>query len=200
MEGPYLVQHEQQFNPHFFYYHPDPNPQPQARHHGHFTPHPNGGSMQFQAPMPHHMQQMPIEQQVPIYVPHAYHQHSVRSPQQFAVAGYSPKPLLTPVQSPQQAGQKLHIMVQHDSPYAFSLDGDYAPSTPPLSASGSAVSSPPSTCEVLPTPVNSSFVGQTLDGVKSDDGGLSELFAGEEWTNATTPPMTPSKSSSFSSF
>jgi hypothetical protein len=200
MEGPYLVQQQQQqqqFNPHFFYYHPDPNPE--TRHHGQFTPHPNG--MQFQAPhMPqmHQMQQMPIEQPMPIYAAHAYQQPAAQSPQQFAVAGYSPKPLMTPMQSPQQAGQKLHIMVQHDSPYAFSLDGDYAPSTPPLSASGSAVSSPPSTCEVLPTPVNSSFVGQTLDGIKAgaDESVLSEILAGEDWTNAT-PPMTPSKFATF---
>jgi len=128
---------------------------------------------------------------VPIYAPQAYHQ-ATQSPQQYAMAAYSPKPLLTPMQSPQHAGQKLHIMVQHDSPYAFSLDSDYAPSTPPLSASGSVVSSPPSTCEVLPTPVNSSFVGQTLDGVKAGDHDdvLSEILAGEDWSN-TTPPMTP---------
>jgi hypothetical protein len=83
---------------------------------------------------------------------------------------------------------------QQESPYLFPLDTDcYAPSTPPLSTSGSAVSSPPSTAEILPTPVNNVFYAQGLEGVKTgcEDEVFSEILAGDNWTNTASPPMTP---------
>ena len=164
MEGQYAQQPFHGQAP-FFYYHPDPNSE--TRHHGQFTPHPHGHQYQ------QHMQ--PMQQQapepVPIYAPQPYHGH-IQCPQpQYSMPPYAPQALLTPVQSPRSNIQKPAVMVQQDSPYMLSLDTDcYMPATPPLSASGSAVSSPPSTCEILPTPVNANFMqfygSNTLEGVK----------------------------------
>jgi hypothetical protein len=75
------------------------------------------------------------------------------------------------------------------------LDTDcYAPSTPPLSMSGSAVSSPPSSAEILPTPVQHTFFGHS--GIESgktecEQEQFSEILAGESWNNGVSPPMTP---------
>lgn len=67
------------------------------------------------------------------------------------------------------------------------------PSTPPLSSSGSAGSSPPSTCGLLPTPINSSFL--SLDGVEGVKEGCEEDVNSEilaaEWAQSGSPPMTP---------
>jgi hypothetical protein len=108
---------------------------------------------------------------------------------------YGSQPLMTPVQSPQPMYQKPTILVQQESPYLFSLDTDcYAPSTPPLSTSGSAVSSPPSSAEILPTPVTNTFYGQPgLEMMKGDRGEevYSEILAGENWNHTASPPMTP---------
>jgi hypothetical protein len=207
MEGPYAAQqpyHGQQAP--FFYYHPDPNSE--TRHHGQFTPHPHGVQYQQQMP-PQQMQQAP--EPIQIYAPQPYQGHVVCPQPQYQhlqhMPAYAPQALLTPAQSPRQNAQKPAIVVQQDSPYLFPLDTecclaetpqwdtDCMPSTPPLSASGSAMSSPPSTCEVLPTPINATFSHHALEGVKAgcEEGVLSEILAGEDWTRGTTPPMTPGK-------
>ncbi|KAH8731352.1 cutinase G-box binding protein [Phaeosphaeriaceae sp. PMI808] len=97
---------------------------------------------------------------------------------------------------PQPMYQKPTILIQpQDSPYLRPIDTDYsyAPATPPLSSTGSNISSPPSVCDILPTPVNGFFPGEGMEGVKQgcEEEVFSELLsAGIEWRSAT-PPMTP---------
>ena len=108
------------------------------------------------------------------------------------------------VASPRPMCQKPTILVQDNASHLLGLDTDcinsdmYAfPSTPALSASGSAMGSPPSTCEILPTPVNGNvFFGlENLEGVKQGCEGevQSENLAGGDWTSMGSPPMTPGK-------
>jgi hypothetical protein len=156
----------------FFYYNPDPTGE-NARQHGHFTPHPHGKQTQ------------------------AFQQQTVSFPQT-AYANH----MLTPVASPQPMYQKPTILIQEqNSPFLHPIDTDFsdlrfAPATPPLSSSGSNVSSPPSTCEFLPTPVNGAFFhSEAIEGVKQgcEDEVFSEILAaGAEWRSAS-PPMTPGK-------
>lgn len=82
--------------------------------------------------------------------------------------------------------QKPTILIQD---HAQANDMYYYPSTPPLSASGSTISSP-SSCDVLPTPLNTAFFG--VEGVKEGCEGevQSEILAGD-WARCGSPPMTP---------
>ncbi|KAF2433409.1 hypothetical protein EJ08DRAFT_647436 [Tothia fuscella] len=193
MEGQY-TQHPQfvsQQAP-FFYYNPDPHAD--NRQHGHFSQQPQ------QQPHGHPyspQHAIPSQEQVAMY---SYHGPSSACTPQMPqyhqqMHHYGPQPLMTPVQSPQPMCQKPTILVQQDSPYLFPLDTDcYAPSTPPLSTSGSAVSSPPSTAEILPTPVSNRFYGQAgLEMMKAEHGEevYPEILAGENWHHAVSPPMTP---------
>jgi hypothetical protein len=88
------------------------------------------------------------------------------------------------------------IMVHNDMPMNLTLDTDcLVPSTPPLSTcgTGSAVSSPPSSCDVLPTPIYGSF---NLDCVKPgcEEDVMAEILAGEDWSaHADSPTMKPGK-------
>ncbi|KAJ4301270.1 hypothetical protein N0V90_003361 [Kalmusia sp. IMI 367209] len=164
----------------FFYYNPDPTSE-KARQHGHFTPHPSG------------------QQQ------HMFHPHgmvfqrpssSSSSPSTPFQASFSHT--LTPVASPQPLYQKPTILIQPgQSPFLRPLDTTFdmhfSPTTPPLSSCGSSISSPPSTCDVLPTPVQPFFPGEGIEGVKQgcEEEVFSEILAaGAEWRSAS-PPMTP---------
>lgn len=93
---------------------------------------------------------------------------------------------MTPMASPQSFHQKPAIMVETEM-----RDDVCYPSTPPLSASGSAVGSP-NGYDVLQTPMNPMFSG--LDGL----GGLKETFEhtdsfAVDLTNAASPPLSPGK-------
>jgi hypothetical protein len=143
---------------------------------------------------------MPGQEQVALYSPNGYQQRPSSACSQIQYHQqmqhqYGAQPLMTPVQSPQPLYQKPTILVQQDSPYMLQLDTDcYAPSTPPLSTSGSAVSSPPSTAEILPTPINHTFYGQpSLEMMKSgrEEEAFSEILAGDNWNKGASPPMTP---------
>lgn len=174
MDGSYPM-HPQAMQSPFFYYTPDPQGE-NTRQHGHFTPHPSGQAT-FQ---PQHM----------------YFQRpsSANSHIAYPQTAYASQ-MLTPVASPQPMYQKPTILIQpQDSPYLRPIDTDfsYAPATPPLSSTGS-ISSPPSVCDILPTPINGFFPGETIEGVKQgcEEEVFSELLsAGIEWRSAT-PPMTP---------
>jgi hypothetical protein len=176
MDGSYSMHTMQAMQSPFFYYNPDPQRE-NARQHGHFTPHPSGQPT-FQ---PHNM-----------YYQRPSSAHSHMSYPQTAYANQ----MLTPVASPQPMYQKPTILIQpQDSPYLRPLDTDFsfAPATPPLSSSGSNISSPPSAFDVLPTPINPYFPSETIEGVKQGCEGevFSEILcAGIEW-RSTTPPMTP---------
>lgn len=193
MEGSYAAQFAVQ-SP-FFYYNPDPNPE--NRQHGHFTPHPHG--LPYSVPM----QQQPFQDAFPVYHSNLMYQqvpaNCVQGNYQPAPS-YAPQPLITPVASPQPMYQKPTILVQQGSPYLLPLDTDcYAPATPPFSSASSAVSSPPSSCGLLPTPVNSAFLGfEGLEGVKEgcEEEVCTEILAGGDWSRSTSPPMTPGRSPS----
>lgn len=181
MEGAYAV-HPQPFigqSP-FFYYTPDPNPE--NRQHGHFSQQPRG------LPIPH-----PVPSQDPVAL-YSQRPTTACSQTHAALAQYTHRGIMTPVQSPQPNFQKPQILLHEQDQYLPYLDTDcYAPSTPPLSCSGSAVSTPPSTAEILPTPINSNFMAHALEGVKTgcEEEVFSEILAGDNWTNTVSPPMTP---------
>ena len=106
----------------------------------------------------------------------------------------------TPLASPQPLHQKALIFAQSDV-HALSLDTEYTnnemityPATPPLSVSGSSISSSPRTCDELVTPHDVSFFGsERFEGVKEGCEGevQSEILAGRNWTRCGSPPMTP---------
>lgn len=191
MEGTYPMHPAQAMGQSpFFYYNPDPSPE--NRQHGHFSPHPHG--------LPN---QPYIQRSHDTFYPSnmMFNRPSSSSSQASypSKVVYAPRALLTPVASPQPMYQKPTILIQQDSPYLHPLDTDFsdvrfAPATPPLSSSGSAISSPPSTCDILPTPVNGAFFnGEGLEGVKQgcEEEVFSEILAGGDWTRSGSPPMTP---------
>lgn len=91
--------------------------------------------------------------------------------------------VMTPTGSPRPMVQKPAIVLDTD------FDNSYYPSTPPLSTSGSTVGSPKS-FDALQTPMNPMFSGL-------DESEMIKLEAVEtcvlDWSNAGSPPMTPSK-------
>jgi hypothetical protein len=175
----------------FFYYNPDPTGE-NARQHGHFTPHPHGQPAQaFHPQTPEAFCSSNMIFQRPSSANSSY-PHT-------AYANH----MLTPVASPQPMYQKPTILIQEQhSPYLHPIDTDFSdlrfiPATPPLSSSGSIISSPPSTCDFLPTPVNGAFFPiEGMEGVKQGCEGevFSEILAaGVDWRSAS-PPMTPGTS------
>lgn len=88
-----------------------------------------------------------------------------------------------------EEGQHLSVDTECGTPDVYVY-----PSTPPLSVSGSSISSPPSTCSVLPTPVSGQlFTLENIEGVKEGCEGdvKSEILAGGDWTRSCSPPLTP---------
>jgi hypothetical protein len=175
----------------FFYYNPDPKSD--NRQHGHFSQHPSN----VQVPVYH--QQMPS---TPIYSrPNSSCSQPQMQPQMYHT-GYPVN--VTPMASPRPMYQRPTILIQdHHSPRQMvesnAHEGDmyYYPSTPPLSASGSSISSP-SSCDVLPTPMNTMFHYnlEGFEGVKEGCVGevQSENLAGSDWARCGSPPLTPGMS------
>lgn len=174
----------------FFYYNPDPKPD--NRQHGHFSPHPN----HIQVPMYH--QQMHPMPSTPIYS-RPGSSCSQPPPMQQANVFTSYQGMNTPVASPRPMYHKPTILIQEHSPRMI-LESDrdaadmyFYPQTPPLSSSGSTISSP--SYDMLHTPVQTSFsVGlEGFEGVKEGCEGevQSENLAGGEWARCGSPPMTP---------
>ena len=187
-------------HPSFFYYSPDFNAD--HRQHRHFSPHPTAvqDDVQFQQ---QGYQQDVIQGQTqrmyprrmssgsPIYLqskpPHAI------QPNFITMA--SPRPMhQRPSFLGHEEGQHLSVDTECGTPDVYVY-----PSTPPLSVSGSSISSPPSTCSVLPTPVSGQlFTLENIEGVKEGCEGdvKSEILAGGDWTRSCSPPLTPGKFSS----
>ncbi|KAK5173357.1 uncharacterized protein LTR77_002038 [Saxophila tyrrhenica] len=180
----------------FFYYNPDPSPE--TRQHGHFTPHPHshGLPMPMLPSSPEHM--MAYHQ--PMYQrPHSAgaHMQYQQPPMQ-----YIAHPMLTPAASPRAQHHKPSIMM-HQGPHGLmplnTECPNYFPATPTLSASGSfsSVDSPPSTADVVPTPVSGMFFPRPMPGmfqaVKQgcEEDVYSEVLANGDWTRPGSPPMTP---------
>jgi hypothetical protein len=173
----------------FFYYNPDPKPD--NRQHGHFSQQPNN----VQVPVYHpHVQPMPS---TPIYSrPNSSCSQPPMHPKMYNT-GYPVN--MTPMASPRPMYQKPTILIQEHAPRMIlesdAHEGDmyFYPSTPPLSASGSAISSP-SSCDIIPTPVNAMFFGlEGFEGVKEGCEGevQSENLAGGDWARCGSPPLTP---------
>ncbi|KAL6716456.1 hypothetical protein ACLMJK_006023 [Lecanora helva] len=171
----------------FFYYNPE--------QHGHFSATPN--PMQEEIPQ-HHYHQQPYHHGMPM--------HQTQPPMIYPTLPSSGPPMymhqkpILPMISPQPLQQKPAFLFQYEG-QQLSVDTEcnapdvyVYPSTPPLSSSGSASSSPPSTCDILPTPVTGSYMG--LDNTKAIKEGCegdvqSEILAGGDWTRCCSPPLTP---------
>jgi hypothetical protein len=196
MDGSYQMHQAQSMGQSpFFYYNPDPTGE-NTRQHGHFTPHPHG-----QANQTYQTQSQDTYYSPSMLFKRPSSSNSQTSYPQTAYANH----MLTPVASPQPMYQKPTILIQQqDSPYLHPIDTDFsdlrfAPATPPLSSSGSSVSSPPSICDGLSTPLNAFFSGDGIEGVKQGCEGevFSEILAaGADW-RSTSPPMTPGMSLRF---
>lgn len=173
----------------FFYYNPDPKPD--NRQHGHFSQHPNvQGQAHYQ-----HVQPMPS---TPIY---SRPTSSSQFPMPVQVFNSTYQASMTPMASPRPIYQKPTILIQDRNPRQMprseTNDSDlyYYPSTPPLSSSGSSISSP-SSCDILQTPMNSGFFGlESFEGVKEgcQSEVQSENLAGSDWARCGSPPMSPGK-------
>ncbi|EAQ90901.1 hypothetical protein CHGG_02836 [Chaetomium globosum CBS 148.51] len=177
--------------PAFYFYSPDMNPE--SRQHGRFIP------QQHQLHQHHqHHQQHPAMQQMsmlPVVAPlpstPVYSRPGSSSSQPpLLPKGFGSVPILpstlTPVASPMPIAPKPTIVLDTE---LCEAEGLYSPSTPPLSSSGSAISSPGS-CDMLQTPLNPMFSG--LDGKESCgmDGAL-ESFPSLDWSACASPPLTP---------
>jgi hypothetical protein len=173
----------------FFYYNPETTKE--AMQQGHFSAQPHSSQFAHQQSrdgVPVFNSSM-ISQQRPTSSNAANH-YALKS-------SYVPQPMLTPVASPQPMYHKSAILMQQDSPYLYPIDTEcsdihFAPATPPLSTSTSVTSSPPSTCELLLTPVNGLPIVDPTEAVKEghEDEVFNEILAAGDWT-AASPPMTP---------
>lgn len=133
----------------------------------------------------------------PIYQAPAMNMHQMATTNAFRGATMS----MTPIASPQPSQMKPSIIVQQGSPALMPLDTRFLshdmygfPSTPPLSSSGSSISSPPSAHGTLHTPIHDSFFGfDKVEGVKEgcETDVHTELLANHDWTRTDSPPMTP---------
>ena len=181
----------------FFYYNPDPKSN--NRQHGNFTQQPN--NMQMPIYQQQHFQSMQPIPSTPTYSRPSSSCSQQQMYQQMYNNGYQMN--MTPIISPRPMYHKPTIMmVQEHAPRLMiesnmhESDMYYYPATPPLSASGSVISSPGS-CEVLHTPINPMFYGmEGFEGVKEGCEGevQSENLAGNEWARCGSPPMTPGMS------
>ncbi|CAK3850554.1 Zinc finger [Lecanosticta acicola] len=182
----------------FFYYNPEPSPD--NRQHGHFTPHPNHPHAPPMAIVPSSPEHLMHFQHHPVYHrPQSAGPHVHYLPQPM----YGP-PMLTPDASPRQHQKPTFVLAHHELQGGLMLNTEcntHFPATPTLSASGSfsSVSTPPSTCDLLPTPAD----GQTVFFAKPaifvqpavkqgcEEEVFSEVLAGGDWTRPGSPPMTP---------
>jgi hypothetical protein len=163
----------------FIYYSPDANPE--DLQHGHFTSHP---AFQHMSMYP----AVPTLPSTPIYSrPNSSCSRQQMSQSKAFNAGLAAA--MTQGASPRPLTQKPAIMLETE---LCEADGLFYPSTPPLSTSGSVISSPGS-CDLLQTPLNPMFSG--LDGLEGKDvcqvDGQVENFPNVDWTSCTSPPMTP---------
>ncbi|KMU84187.1 hypothetical protein CIHG_01973 [Coccidioides immitis H538.4] len=142
--------------PSFFYYNPDPDAHPGQ--HGYFSTHPAEMHPANNQPIFTHDQYCPPQQPQISEQHHLLHQPGPMQP-------IAPKNFLNDeaMLSPSVSPRPLHIkpsILLHGSPGILPIDTNCMtdfhtfPSTPPLSTSGSTISSPPSSCGMLHTPVN----------------------------------------------
>ena len=186
----------------FFYYNPESSSD--HRQHGHFSSYPNStyhsAHLQgFQQPVYHPDMTMQPQR-------HGMHSRPTTSDSQVYVQSANAFPLHTnamSMASPRPTYLKSPFTYQHDGqPLSLNTERPMAdlymyPSTPPLSVSGSALNSPPSSCGILQTPLSSTFFGiENIEGVKEGCEGdvQSEILAGGDWNRCGSPPLTPGMS------
>ncbi|KAJ5222345.1 C2H2 finger domain transcription factor sebA [Penicillium citrinum] len=163
-----------------------------ATQQGHYTSQPSDyyGQMQYQ--------QSRASEQQPIYHPQpVMNMHQMATTNAFRGAAIN----MTPIASPQPSQMKPAILVQQGSPGLMPLDTRFIgadmytfPSTPPLSASGSSISSPPSANGTLHTPLTDTFFSfEKVEGVKEgcETDVHTEILANPDWSRSDSPPMTP---------
>lgn len=171
---------------------------PQHRPHGHFMPSPSeqvyNSAMQYQRgmsyPQPYLHHPGPNHQQ-PFHQKPTFHGNMTMTP------GTSPQPPdLKPAMVFKQEPSSLRPLDTN----VFSIASSFSPSTPPLSSSGSANSSPPSSSMALTTPTNGTDFGfQAWEVAKGAAKGFghADLCAGSlsnvDWSRLDSPPMTPGK-------
>lgn len=172
--------------PAFLYYNPDPNPQ--NRQQGHFVPQPHPHP-HAHAALQHHMTVFPVVPTLPSTPMYSRPSSSSSQIQMYPRMFASVPSMLTPLASPQPIAHKPTMVLDTDLREA---DNMYYPSTPPLSSSGSVISSPGS-YDMLQTPLNPMFSG--LDGVEGKEvcnvDSLPENFPALDWSSCASPPMTP---------
>jgi hypothetical protein len=169
---------------------------------GTFTSHPAATQpmQRFQQAVYHPEMGLPQRMQLPPSRPSSSGSQS--SHRYMAPTAFSLRASLTPTASPRTSYQKPTLVYGHDGqPLSLSLDTECSaaegygyPATPPLSMSGSAISSPPASCGALPTPTGPVFFGgHKIEGVKKGCEGdvKSEILAGGDWARVGSPPLTP---------
>ncbi|KAL2143034.1 hypothetical protein VTI28DRAFT_432 [Corynascus sepedonium] len=173
----------QQSGPAFFFYNPDTSPE--GRQHGHFLPQQHlqqHSALQQMSMLP----VVPPLPSTPLYSrPGSSSSQPPLLPKGLANAPILPS-TLTPVASPMPIAPKPTIVLDTE---LCENEGLGSPLTPPLSTSGSTISSPGS-CDMLQTPLNPMFSG--LDGKEACgmDGEL-ESFPNLDWSTCASPPLTP---------
>jgi C2H2 transcription facotor len=185
----------QQTQPSWFVYQPANDPH--HRQHGHFMPSPSdqhvyNGHMQYQ----HNMQY----QQAYMQHPMQQHQQSIHP-----APAFHGSMSMTPTASPQPRQLKPSMAFKHETSALRPLDtnvyrlgSSYSPATPPLSTSGSTISSPPASSMALPAPISGPYFGfQPYEVVKEGREAdlYAESFANVDWSRSGSPPMTPGKPS-----
>ncbi|KAJ5669183.1 C2H2 finger domain transcription factor sebA [Penicillium macrosclerotiorum] len=186
MDSPYTVGPTPVQSQSPFYY-----PDTQQTSQGHYTSQPSNvpyyGQMQFSRGV-----EQPIYSAQPVM-----NMHQMATTNAFRGATMN----MTPIASPQPSQMKPAIIVQQGSPALMPLDTRFIsadlyafPSTPPLSSSGSTISSPPSAHGTLHTPINDSFFAfEKVEGVKEgcETDVHTEILANPDWSRCDSPPMTP---------
>ncbi|KAI9931117.1 hypothetical protein MW887_010774 [Aspergillus wentii] len=180
-----------------FAYYPTADSTTQQRQPTHFTSHPSD-MQQFYGQMPaypqHQQPQHCMPEQQPMYAAQPMlNMHQMATTNAFRGA--------VNIASPQPSHMKPTIIVQQGSPALMPLDTRFVsadfygfPSTPPLSSTGSTISSPPSSSGALRTPVNDCFFPfEKVEGVKEgcENDVHAEILANADWARADSPPMTP---------
>ena len=184
----------------FFYYNPDMSTE--SRQHALFTPQP---SMVLPSVHMQQLQQSMYGSEVAACHNMTAERPSSAGSQTLAPASLPMHPSMTPIASPRPMYHKPAMIFTQGRPLAVDTqclvesDGYAYPATPPLSVSGSTVSSPPMSSGVLPTPTNTVFFGSNIEGVKEGCEGevKSEILAGEDWARAGSPPLTPGEFYTF---
>lgn len=156
-----------------FYYGPDAGQENRQHAHAHYNPH----LVLQQMPM---YPIVPTVPSTPIYSRPS--SSSSQPPVHSKVYQARIAAALTPCASPQPMHRPA-IMLETEF-----RDGDYFPSTPPLSSSASS----PGSCDMLQTPCNPMFSG--LDGFEGEQRIKVEQldsFPNVDWSKCGSPPLTP---------